>query len=38
MDDTAHHRHDINDELWAKIEPEFPNSNGKRVRPDTFMR
>ena len=33
MGATAHHRHDISDELWAKIEPLFPDSNGKRGRP-----
>ena len=33
MDATAHHRHDISDELWARIEPVFPDSNGKCGRP-----
>ena len=33
MDATAHHRHDISDELWARIEPLFPDNNGKRGRP-----
>ena len=33
MDATAHHRHDISDELWANIEPVFPDRNGKRGRP-----
>lgn len=33
MDAITHHRHDISDEFWAKIEPEFPNNNGKRGRP-----
>ena len=33
MDITAHHHHDISDELWAKIESMFPDSKGKRGRP-----
>lgn len=33
MDATAHHRHDISDELWARIAPVFPDSNGKPGRP-----
>lgn len=33
MDATAHHRHDISDELWARIESMFPDSKGRRGRP-----
>ena len=33
MDTTAHHRHDISDEPWARIESMFPDSKGKRGRP-----
>ena len=33
MDAIAHHRHDISDELWAKIEAMFPDSKGKHGRP-----
>ena len=33
MDATTHRRHDISDELWAKIEPVFHDSNGKRGCP-----
>ena len=33
MDTIAHHRHDISDELWARIESIFPDSKGKRGRP-----
>lgn len=33
MDVAAHHRHDISDELWARIAPLFPNSKGRRGCP-----